>query len=282
MLQQTTVATVIPYFKAFIQKWPQVEDLAAASLDEVLTLWQGLGYYSRARNLHRCAQALAHYFPLEEAELRKLPGIGPYTAAAISSIAFGHKAAAVDGNVIRVLSRYFGISTLNPAKEVMKSFLPLIPEEQCGDFTQSVMELGALLCRPKAPLCSHCPLQSECQAHLLGREEKFPFKSVKKKIPTLYATAFILKREDGAILLRKRSPSGLLGGMMEVPMTPWEEIPSAAHQSKVRHTFTHFHLEVDIQLCLDPQAFEGVWVPPQDLHTYPLPTLIKKVIKAGT
>ena len=281
MLQHTTVATVIPYFQAFTQKWPTVADLAAASLDEVLTQWQGLGYYSRARNLHKCAQVLAQHFPSTEVELRKLPGIGPYTAAAIASIAFGHKAAAVDGNVVRVMSRYFAIATPNPTQEVTDALLPLIPEDQCGDFTQSLMELGALICRPKTPLCLTCPLQGDCQAYLLGRAEAFPFKVAKQKIPTRYTTAFIVRREDGSILLRKRPPSGLLGGMMEVPMTPWEDIPSANHQSHVRHTFTHFHLEVDVQTCLDEDAFEGVWVHPRDLHTYALPTLIKKVIRSA-
>jgi len=279
MLQQTTVATVIPYFQAFTHKWPTVADLAAASLDEVLTQWQGLGYYSRARNLHQCAQALAQNFPTTETELMKLPGIGPYTAAAIASIAFGQKAAAVDGNVVRVMSRYFAIAIPNPTQEVTEALLPLIPEDQCGDFTQSLMELGALICRPKAPLCTACPLQNECQAHLLGREEDFPVKVAKKKIPTRYTTAFIVKREDGAILLRKRVASGLLGGMMEVPMTPWEDTPSDTHQSRVRHTFTHFHLEVDVQTCEDEEAFEGVWVHPRDMHTYALPTLMKKVLQ---
>ncbi len=279
MLQQTTVATVIPYFSAFVQKWPTVQDLAGASLDEVLVEWQGLGYYSRARNLHRCATLLAAQFPATEADLLKLPGIGPYTAAAIASIAFGHKAAAVDGNVVRVLSRYFAIETVNSTKEVKEKLLPLLPEERCGDFTQGLMELGALVCRPKSPVCLSCPLVKDCKAYAEGRPEDFPQAPPKQKLPTRYATAFILKREDGAILLRKRPPHGLLGGLMEVPTTSWEEKKEKRKGRLVRHTFTHFHLEVDVCHHADLSAFEGVWVHPEELHTYALPTLMKKILK---
>jgi len=279
MLQQTTVATVVPYFYAFVEKWPTVQDLAGASLDEVLVAWQGLGYYSRARNLHRCAQLLVENFPVIEADFLKLPGIGPYTAAAIASIAFDQKAAAVDGNVVRVLSRYFAIKTPHPVQEVKEKLLPLVPEKRCGDFTQALMELGALICRPKSPMCSACPLQKECQAHTLDNSEDFPFSPPKQKLPTRYTTAFILKREDGAILLRKRPPQGLLGGMMEVPTTPWEETPHEKKGRRVRHTFTHFHLEVDVCHHKDMSAFEGIWVHPQELRNYALPTLMKKILK---
>ncbi|MBI2707157.1 MAG: A/G-specific adenine glycosylase [Proteobacteria bacterium] len=279
MLQQTTVATVVPYFYKFVEKWPTVQALAAASLDEILVEWQGLGYYSRARNLHHCAKLLAERFPTTEEELLKLPGIGPYTAAAIASIAFGQKAAAVDGNVVRVLSRYFAIPTVNPVKDVKEKLLPLVPEKRCGDFTQSLMELGALICRPKSPLCSACPLQKECGAYALRRVEEFPLMAPKQKLPTRYATAFILKREDGAILLRKRPPQGLLGGMMEVPTTSWEETPHERKGRRVRHTFTHFHLEVDVCHHKDILAFEGTWVQPQELKNYALPTLMKKILK---
>jgi len=281
MLQQTTVVTVIPYFQAFIKKWPTVEDLAGASLDEVLTAWQGLGYYSRARNLHRCAQALADSFPSKEEDLLKLPGIGSYTAAAIASIAFEQKATAVDGNVIRVLSRYFVIETLHPIREVKAKLETLLPQGRYGDFTQALMELGALLCRPKNPLCSSCPLQINCQAHILGIAENFPYKKPKEKIPTRYTTAFILRREDGAVLLRKRAPKGLLGGMMEVPTTPWDTQKGERKGRRVRHTFTHFHLEVDVCHQTNGEAFEGIWVHPQDLKDHPLPTLMKKILKAG-
>ncbi len=282
MLQQTTVATVIPYFHAFIEKWPTVQDLARASLDEVLVEWQGLGYYSRARNLHKSASLLADTFPSREEELLKLPGIGPYTAAAIASIAFGQKAAAVDGNVIRVLSRYFAIQEVSPIKQVTAKLLGHLPEKRCGDFTQSLMELGALVCQPKNPKCSSCPLQKDCKAYALKQVDQFPLKPLKQKLPTRYATAFILKREDGAILLRKRPPHGLLGGMMEVPTTPWEETKSEQKGRLVRHTFTHFHLEVDVRYHTDLSAFEGTWVPPQELKYYALPTLMKKILHLET
>ncbi|MBA3813846.1 MAG: A/G-specific adenine glycosylase [Alphaproteobacteria bacterium] len=283
MLQQTTVATVIPYFNAFIKRWPTVQDLCSASLDEVLTQWQGLGYYSRARNLHKCAQILAKGFPSTEEDLLKLPGIGPYTAAAISSIAFDEQAAAVDGNVVRVISRYFAIATLKPTLEIRERVKTLLPTEKNGDFTQALMEFGALLCRPKNPLCITCPLQSGCQAYMQGKTENYPMKAPKRKLPTRYATAFILRREDGAILLRKRPLQGLLGGMMEVPSTPWVEEKDQADWSGpiVRHTFTHFHFEVRVQLVTDLEAVEGVWVYPQDLKNYALPTVMKKIIASG-
>lgn len=283
MLQQTTVATVIPRFHAFIKKWPTLQDLAAASLDEVLTEWQGLGYYSRARNLYQCAQALAQEFPSTEEALIKLPGIGPYTAAAIASIAFDQKAAAVDGNVVRVLSRYFAINIPNPVEDVKKKLKTLLSNKRHGDFTQSLMELGALVCRPKSPFCPSCPLSGSCQAYALGKSEDFPVKKPKLKIPTRYATAFILRREDGAILLRKRPPRGLLGGMMEVPTTPWKDKREEENKTGVivRHTFTHFHLEVDVCHFSKDRDFQGVWVHPQDLKNYALPTVMKKILKAA-
>jgi A/G-specific adenine glycosylase len=281
MLQQTTVVTVIPYFESFLKKWPKINDLAAASLDDVLVGWQGLGYYSRARNLHKCAQELAKNFPTTEEELLKLPGIGPYTAAAISSIAFDQKAAAVDGNVVRVLSRYFAIPTPKPIEEVKEKIKALLPQTRSGDFTQALMELGALVCRPKKPLCETCPLVQECQAYGLGQVEAFPLKPPKQQRPTRYATAYIIKREDGAILLRKRPPHGLLGGMMEVPTTPWIEHKRDENGPLVRHTFTHFHFEVTVQFLKEPQGFEGIWVHPQEFKNYALPTVMKKIMRVG-
>lgn len=283
MLQQTTVATVIPYFQSFIERWPTVQDLAMASLDDILTQWQGLGYYSRARNLHLCAQNLAKHFPSTAAELEKLPGIGPYTAGAIASIAFEEKVAAVDGNVVRVISRYYAINTPNPQKEVWKKVTALLPNQRNGDFTQALMEFGALLCRPKNPVCSLCPLQQNCQAYLHKKVESFPVKVPKQKLPTRYATAFILRRKDGAILLRKRPPQGLLGGMMEVPTTPWGEKKNELKGTGpiVRHTFTHFHFKVSVQLSTNFEAYEGVWVFPEDLKNYALPTVMKKIIEKG-
>lgn len=283
MLQQTTVASVIPYFQAFIKKWPTLKDLASASLDEVLTEWQGLGYYSRARNLHRCAQTLAQEFPSKEEELLNLPGIGPYTAAAIASIAFDKKAAAVDGNVIRVLSRYYALEMPQPMNEVREKLQDLLPNQRCGDFTQALMELRALVCRPKSPFCSFCPIEGECRAKRLGKAESYPIKIPKPQLPTRYAKAFLLRREDGSILLRKRPLKGLLGGMMEIPTTPWENNRQQGIQEGpiVIHTFTHFRLEVEVCAHTDPSIFSGVWVKPEDLKNYALPTVMKKILTAG-
>ncbi len=281
MLQQTTVVTVIPYFNRFTQKWPEIQNLASASLDEVLIEWQGLGYYSRARNLHKCAHHLAESFPQEEHELIKLPGIGPYTAAAIASIAFNKKAAAVDGNVIRVLSRYYGLDSMSPYEPVRTNLLKLLPETRCGDFTEALMELGALICRPKNPSCESCPLQKTCKGYKMGKPESFPNKPVKKKLPTRYTTAFIIQRKDGAIWLRKRPLQGLLGGMMEVPSTPWTEEENVREKLIVKHTFTHFHLKVALCYMDKPMEGEGVWVHPHDLKKQALPTVMKKIISAG-
>ena len=281
MLQQTTVITVIPYFNNFIKKWPTLQDLAKASLDEILIKWQGLGYYSRARNLYQCALKLAQHFPSDENELLKLPGIGPYTAAAIASIAFNQKVAAVDGNVIRVMTRYLALSLPKPFQEVKTQLQSYLPEERCGDFTEALMELGALICRPKQPACQNCPLQKECKAYLLNSTDKFPLKVLKAKLPIRYTTAFIIKREDGAILIRKRPHRGLLGGMMEVPTTPWIEEKIGSSRIKVKHTFTHFHLEVSLSYLDSSSEFEGIWIHPKNLEKYALPTLMKKIIKAG-
>jgi A/G-specific adenine glycosylase len=281
MLQQTTVVTVIPYFHRFIERWPTVEDLAKASLDEILTEWQGLGYYSRARSLHKCAQELTKCFPSTESELIKLPGIGPYTAAAIASIAYDRKAAAVDGNVVRVMSRYHLIPMPKPIEEVKEKLEKVLPNGRCGDFTQALMELGALICRPKNPSCHQCPFQWDCQAYQNNKVDQFPVRIQKKKLPTRYTTAFIIRRDDQAILLRKRPQTGLLGGMMEVPTTNWENTKSENHVTHVKHTFTHFHLEVEVRQCPEGFVDEGIWVLPEDLSRYALPTIMKKVLQAG-
>lgn len=281
MLQQTTVTTVIPYFQKFISKWPNLNDLASASLDDVLTLWQGLGYYSRARNLHKCSFLLSQKFPTTEAELLKLPGIGPYTAAAIASIAFERRAIAVDGNVIRVMARYLAINKSKPVDEVKHALDLHFPNNRFGDFTEALMELGALICRPKKPLCHQCPIQKNCKAFLHNSIEGYPKKQPKTKLPTRYAKAFIIQRKDGAILLRKRPNKGLLGGMMEVPTTPWEQKEIKGNGPFVRHTFSHFHFKVQVMRTIDVSSFDGIWVHPEDLPQYALPTVMKKIIRAG-
>jgi A/G-specific adenine glycosylase len=309
MLQQTTVAAVGPYFADFLMRWPSVETLAAAPLDDVLTAWAGLGYYARARNLHRCAQVVAGelggVFPDSEAELRKLPGIGPYTAAAIAAIAFGRRAVVVDGNVERVVARLFKVETPLPkAKpELTRLADALTPDERAGDFAQAMMDLGATVCLPRGPKCLLCPLESRCEAKAAGLEQELPRRQPKAAKPTRHAVAFWLQAPDGALLLRRRPEKGLLGGMMEVPSTDWRDTPwqsreaaAAAPQDAtlagdwrelpglVRHTFTHFHFEVTVwagQVTDATGSTEGRWVALDGLADEALPTVMRKIIDHG-
>ncbi len=296
MLQQTTVAAVIPYFKAFTERWPTTHDLAAVDLDDVLHAWQGLGYYARARNLHRCARVVVDErkgrFPDTVAGLRELPGIGPYTSAAIAAIAFQRPAAAVDGNVVRVLSRFARLDTRAEIESLAKT---LVPSGRPGDFAQAMMDLGATVCRPKAPDCPACPWQADCQAHAADRVGAYPVKAPKTEKPTRHGVAFWLRRADGAVWLRKRPETGLLGGMTEVPSTDWREPPWTAAEARaaapikapwralpgtVRHTFTHFHLVLDVWAAdTDLPPNEGAWSPPGGLGNYALPTVMKKIAR---
>ncbi len=304
MLQQTTVVAVAPYFERFLARWPRIEDLAAASLDDVLTVWAGLGYYARARNLHRCAEVVTKefngIFPDQEMALLKLPGIGPYTAAAISAIAFDRPAAVVDGNVERVISRLFALETPLPAvKPKIKRLAEMLtPQQRPGDYAQAMMDLGATICLPRNAKCMLCPLSESCQAHALGRPSDFPYKTAKPERPTRYAVAYFMTRDDGAILLRRRPEKGLLGGMMEIPSSPWRDNPwddvEAAQaapldanwmplEGDVRHTFTHFHFEITVWAasirCQDDSA--GRWVLPDYLGDEALPSVMRKIIKKG-
>ena len=229
MLQQTTVKTVIPYFEKFVAIWPTVADLAAADEEEVLQAWAGLGYYSRARNLHACAgQVMATFggrFPEQEAELLTLPGIGPYTAAAIAAIAFGARATPVDGNIERVVARLFAVAEPLPdAKPHLRSLAAtLTPRQRTGDFAQAMMDLGATVCTPKRPSCLVCPLQEACQAHSDGIAAELPRRTVKAAKPVRRGIAFVAVSEDGKVLLRRRPDTGLLARMLEVPATDWLE-----------------------------------------------------------
>ncbi|MEE8559302.1 MAG: A/G-specific adenine glycosylase [Alphaproteobacteria bacterium] len=308
MLQQTTVATVGPYFRAFTARWPRVEDLAAASLDEVLAAWAGLGYYARARNLHACAKTIVADhggdFPGTEAGLRELPGIGPYTASAIAAIAVGRRASVVDGNVERVIARLFAVETPLPAaKAVLRGLAAgLLPEAAparfpFGDYAQAMMDLGATVCLPRRPRCAACPLAKVCAAHAAGLAEDLPRRAPKKARPTRRGVIFRVVRPDGAILLRRRPERGLLGAMMELPSTDWREAPWAGPEALaqaplaagwtelpglVRHTFTHFYLELrvwagSVSGTRAPEA--GRWVRPGDLDALALPTLMRKAIR---
>lgn len=298
MLQQTTVATVGPYFEKFMNTWPTVHALAAADQDAVMHAWAGLGYYSRARNLHACAKVVSEAggdFPQTEEGLAALPGIGPYTAAAVAAIAFDRPATVVDGNVERVVSRLFRIETPLPTgkKDVREKAETLTPAKRPGDFAQAMMDLGATICTPKKPKCGACPWEKGCAARTAGDQETYPRRAPKKKKPTRRGAAFWLTNEKGAVLIRKRPPKGLLGGMMEFPGTEWletERTPSELLNEapvqggwqklarQVRHTFTHFHLELDVfTATCDRSNVEGTWVQPDDLGDHALPTLMVKV-----
>jgi A/G-specific adenine glycosylase len=298
MLQQTTVATVGPYFDRFVARWPDVAALAAASLDEVLQQWQGLGYYARARNLHACARAVVERhggaFPTEAAQLRALPGIGDYTAAAIAAIAFDRRAAAIDGNAERVLARLFAVpESLAEAKPRLKALAAgLVPEQRSGDFAQALMELGATICTPRKPRCILCPWRACCAAVAAGLSEALPAQAERPERPLRYGVAFWLTRADGAVLLRRRPERGLLGGMIEIPSTPWRsepwsfaeavvEAPAAAAWTAlpgtVHHGFTHFRLELAI--LAGSGTAEGLWSQIDRLGEHALPTLMKKLAR---
>jgi A/G-specific adenine glycosylase len=302
MLQQTTVATVDRYYRRFVARWPTIADLAAAGLDAVLAEWAGLGYYARARKLHQCAVIVARdlegRFPSDEASLMALPGIGPYTAAAVAAIAFEKPAAAVDGNVERVIARVFAIETPLPdAKaEIRARAAMLVPAKRPGDFAQALMDLGATVCAPRRANCLICPLANLCQARARGIADLLPKRAAKKARPVRHGTAYVAVREDGAVLLRRRPEKGLLGGMMEVPSTPWKESPggvgggpvAAAWQSlegTVEHTFTHFHLVLRLAMAHVPLATEAPegarFVPRNRLGEEALPSLMRKVLAAA-
>lgn len=304
MLQQTTVAAVKSYFETFTRIWPTVGDLAKADRDDVLKAWAGLGYYSRARNLKACADIVTSayngQFPETADALRALPGIGDYTSAAIAAIAFDQPATVVDGNVERVISRIFEIEEPLPgAKKTIKARADtLTPRRRPGDYAQAMMDLGATLCTPKRPACTICPWRDRCRAARAGTQELFPVKPKKTKKPTRYGWTFVAVRADGAILLRKRPDAGLLGGMTEVPGTAWQEsrpvnafaaAPFQADWSQecgtIRHTFTHFHLEVDVKRAEFPQdqppAKDGWWAMPDDVAGEALPTVMKKIVEAA-
>jgi A/G-specific adenine glycosylase len=304
MLQQTTVKTVGPYFERFMARWPDVDALAAAPLDDVLRLWAGLGYYARARNLHACARALAERgsFPRAEAELTTLPGIGRYTAAAIAAIAFDAPAVPVDGNVERVVTRLFAIEEELPAAkpEIQRLALTLLPDARTGDFAQAMMDLGATICTPVKPACVLCPWTDACVARRRGDPQTFPRKAPKREGRLRRGAAFVAVRADGCVLLRSRPPKGLLGGMTEVPTTEWShdfdgddasgQVPRLSRATPkwqrlpgvVTHVFTHFPLELTVyaaEVPLNAGAPDGArWVPIDALPDEAVPTVMRKVL----
>ena len=282
MLQQTTVAAVSPRFERFLERWPTVEALAAARDEQVLSEWAGLGYYARARNLIACARDVARRgaFPPTVGELRKLPGIGAYTASAIAAIAFGGQAAAVDTNVRRVIARLHGLREPSRAL-VEKLALGMVPERRGGDFTQAMMDLGATICRPRAPLCDRCPLARECAALATGAPEAFPAPKRKPPRPHRHGVAYWIER-DGEVWLVRRPATGLLGGMAALPGTGWTEAPPRALNcaGTVRHVFTHFSLDLHVVVSSEPHG-EGWWQPIERLHEAGLPTLYRRAAELG-
>jgi A/G-specific adenine glycosylase len=301
MLQQTTVAAVRSYYEKFISLWPRVEDLAAADTEDIMRAWAGLGYYARARNLHACAKIVANelggQFPETEEGLRKLPGIGPYTAGAIAAIAYDKPHAAVDGNVERVVSRTYAIETPLPASKplIRERTQALVPTQRAGDFAQAMMDLGSTICTPHQPNCLICPWTDDCEARKQGIQDKLPRKAAKKAIPTRHGIAYWVARDDGKILLRKRPDKGLLGGMTEIPSSEWSESPKDTPPlkaswkvlaRKVEHTFTHFHLVIEVRRASVPVGSEAPghdfrWVDERQLGKEALPTVFRKVAAAA-
>ncbi len=321
MLQQTGVKTVVPYFNKFLARWPDVDALGRASLDDVLRMWAGLGYYSRARNLHACAVAVLRdhggVFPDTEEGLRSLPGIGPYTAAAIAAIAFGRRIMPVDGNIERVVSRLFAVEEPLPqAKPLIQQLATTLlcesragdvrsrageVKSRAGDSAQALMDLGASICTPKKPACSLCPLCDDCAARTRGDQETFPRKTPKKSGALRRGAAFVVTRGD-KLLVRTRAEKGLLGGMTEVPTSHWlavQDDKTALRQAPmlkgiarwhrragaVTHVFTHCPLELVVYTASVParaRAPAGMrWVPISTLGDEALPNVMRKVIAHG-
>ncbi len=306
MLQQTTVRAVAPYFERFIARWPTVQSLAAASLDDVLKLWAGLGYYARARNLHACAQAVVAHgggqFPHTERALAMLPGIGGYTAAAIAAIAFDVRTAAIDANAERVIARLFAVAAPLPsAKPRIRALAQgILPARRAGDFAQALMDLGATVCTPARPACMLCPWRAECAGRRRGNPEYFPRKTGKRVGETRHGAAFVMLRGDEAVLLRRRPAAGLLGGMTEVPTSAWTshfdeaaalseapQLPCAAAQWRrltgaVEHAFTHFPLELFVYVATVGRRTRPPhgtrWVALPELAGEALPSLMRKVL----
>ncbi len=307
MLQQTGVKTVGPYFQKFLARWPDVAALGSASLDDVLRMWAGLGYYSRARNLHACAVAVFRehggIFPDTEEGLRALPGIGPYTASAIAAIAFDRRTMPVDGNIERVVSRLYAVEEELPQAKprIQELATTLLADTRAGDSAQALMDLGSSICTPKKPACALCPLNEECAARARGDQETFPRKTPKKSGALRRGAAFVVTR-GGELLVRSRPEKGLLGGMTEVPVSDWlagqedkaalKQAPEIAGGARwhrkagvVTHVFTHFPLELVIYTATVPartKAPKGMrWVPIATLADEALPNVMRKAIAHG-
>jgi A/G-specific adenine glycosylase len=299
MLQQTTIVTVKPYFERFLRAFPTIADLAQAPLDRVLSYWAGLGYYARGRNLHACAIAIdrAGAFPTNPPALAALPGVGPYTAAAIASIAFDYPAVPVDGNVERVLSRLLHIDAVLPAAKAIfrDAASQFADSHRPGDFAQALMDLGSILCTPRKPRCHECPWATSCLAYQAGDAENYPRKAAKKIRPKRYGAAFVHINSDG-ILVARRKDSGLLGGMLEVPSSEWTDQPKSESQalafapiphapwqlaSPIEHIFTHFHLYLDVYVAHTHEPDTANRISLSDLREAGFPSVMMKAIKSA-
>ena len=311
MLQQTTVRAVAPYYARFLERWPDVRALAGAPLDDVLKAWAGLGYYARARNLHACARAVVERhsaaFPASEEELRALPGVGDYTAAAIAAIAFDLPASPVDGNIERVIARLFAVEEPLPAAKprLLQLARAITPQKRAGDFAQAMMDLGATICSPKKQACALCPWNEGCAAFARGDAETFPRRMPKREGALRHGAAFVVRRADGYLLVRTRPAKGLLGGMTEVPTSAWsadfdegealKSAPIFSHRpgggrgiawrriaGVVRHVFTHFPLELSVyivEVAAGTPAPDGArWAKVSELGGEALPSLMRKVV----
>lgn len=291
MLQQTTVAAVRDYFRRFVARWPTVADLAAADDADVMAEWAGLGYYARARNLLKCARALVERhggrFPGSRDGLLQLPGVGPYTAAAVAAIAFDEAATVVDGNVERVMARLFRVDAPLPAAKAELTALAarLTPQDRPGDYAQAVMDLGATICTPKGPACGLCPWMAICAARRAGDQAGLPRKAAKAAKPVRQGRLWVARRADGAWLMERRPGHGLLGGMLGFPGDGWDGAGGPAplqadwHEvGEVRHTFTHFHLVLTILVARDEgPAARGDWL--AGVRPADLPTLMRKALE---
>lgn len=302
MLQQTTVGAVKSYFETFTQRWPSVGDLASADLEDVLAAWAGLGYYARARNLHKCAvhvsENMQGIFPQTESELLQLPGVGAYTSAAIAAIAFDQRAVVVDANIERLVSRLFAIDTPLPKGKVkIREKMDLItPIKGAGDFAQACMDIGAAICTVKNPKCETCPVQSQCEARKIGTQENLPVKPPKKSKPVRKGRFFWIEH-DGKIMLSTRPVTGMLGGMRCLPDDDWsakrdgsglgrrhpDRVSWQIHPNAIQHSFTHFSLEVDLAVYHGEKIVtnndDNIWWPLEQIEQAGLPTLYAKAVR---
>jgi A/G-specific adenine glycosylase len=299
MLQQTTTAHAAPYFSSFTERWPTVEALAAAPEEEVMAAWAGLGYYSRARNLIACARAVAKRggFPDCEEELRQLPGLGAYTAAAVAAIAFRRRAVVIDANVERVVARLFAIDEPLPGGKasIRAAAERITPAERAGDFAQAMMDLGATICTPRDPKCLLCPVAGECAGSATGEPGRFPVKAPKRARPSRIGTAFWIE-QDGKVWLVRRPARGMLGGMRALPDDGWSARADGSGDAPlpgswraggvVRHGFTHFDLELGVAIYtgdLRNQSMgSGEWWPSAEIESAGLPTLFVKAARLAT